>query len=93
MKKNYENLGNFKRYGKELRFEYCPICKDKKDNPCFTLNSQTDVYFCHTTGQSGHIKQLKGFEELDTSVFKNEFSKVFFDGNFIKNKIKKGEKI
>ena len=72
MKKNYENLGDFKRYGKELRFEYCPICKDKKDNPCFTLNSQTDVYFCHTTGQSGHIKQLKGFEELDTSVFKKE---------------------
>lgn len=61
-----ERLGSYKRYGEEFRYAYCPICKkEKKDNPCFSLNVKKGMYTCHSTGQSGHINQLEGFENVD----------------------------
>ena len=65
-----EKLGNSKAYGKELRFEYCPICKDKKSNPCFSVNTTTGVYFCHATNESGHLNHLEGFEGIDVNSIK-----------------------
>ena len=46
--KNY----SYKQYGDELRFDFCPICnKEKKENPCFSVNIKTGNYICHTTGK------------------------------------------
>lgn len=57
--KNY----SYKQYGDELRFDFCPICnKEKKENPCFSVNIKTGNYICHTTGKGGNIKELDNFE-------------------------------
>lgn len=57
--KNY----SYKQYGDELRFDFCPICnKEKKENPCFSVNIKTGNYICHTTGKGGNIKDLDDFE-------------------------------
>lgn len=61
-----EKLGEYKKYGHELRFNYCPICKKhKKENPCFTINEKKGFYTCHSTGESGHINQLEGYEDIE----------------------------
>lgn len=59
---------NYKQYGDELRFNYCPICKREKDNPDFTVNVTTGQYYCHSTGQGGNISEIKDF---DTDLIKN----------------------
>lgn len=53
---------NFKQYGDELRFEFCPICNEIKSNPDFTVNIKTGEYYCHSTGQGGNIKDLDNFD-------------------------------
>ena len=53
---------NFKQYGDELRFEFCPICNEVKSNPDFTVNIKTGEYYCHSTGQGGNIKDLDNFD-------------------------------
>ena len=56
----------FKRYGDELRFNYCPICKkERAGNPDFTINILKGVYFCHSTGESGTLEQLKKDYDFD----------------------------
>lgn len=57
--KEYE----FKDYGEQLRFKYCPICKSDKDNPDFSLNWRSGIYYCHRTGQGGHLKELKSIDK------------------------------
>ena len=36
-----EKYSKFKRYGNEIRFNYCPICGKEKDNPDFSVNLET----------------------------------------------------
>ena len=52
---------NYKKYGDELRFEFCPICNEVKTNPDFTVNIKTGEYYCHSTGKGGNIKDLDNF--------------------------------
>ena len=59
---------NYKQYGDELRFNYCPICKREKDNPDFTVNVTTGQYYCHSTGQGGNISEI---EDFDMDLIKN----------------------
>ena len=59
---------NYKQYGDELRFNYCPICKREKDNPDFTVNITTGQYYCHSTGQGGNISEI---EDFDMDLIKN----------------------
>lgn len=59
---------NFKQYGDELRFTYCPICGREKDNPDFAVNIKTGQYYCHSTGKGGNIKEI---EDFDMSLIKN----------------------
>ena len=48
-----------KYYGDEARLDYCPVCqKDKKDNPCFSVNTTTGQYVCYVTGKGGHIREF-----------------------------------
>ncbi len=53
---------NYKQYGDELRFEFCPICNEVKTNPDFTVNIKTGEYYCHSTGKGGNIKDLDNFD-------------------------------
>lgn len=53
---------NYKQYGNELRFNYCPICKKEKTNPDFTVNITTGEYYCHSTGQGGNISEIEDFD-------------------------------
>lgn len=53
---------NYKQYGDELRFEFCPICNEVKANPDFTVNIKTGEYYCHSTGKGGNIKDLDNFD-------------------------------
>ena len=59
---------NYKQYGDELRFNYCPICKREKDNPDFTVNVTTGQYYCHSTSQGGNISEI---EDFDMDLIKN----------------------
>ncbi len=48
-----------KNYGDEIRLDYCPVCqKEKKDNPCFSVNAKTGLYMCHSSNKSGHISEF-----------------------------------
>ena len=79
----------FKRYGDELRFNYCPICKkERAGNPDFTINILKGVYFCHSTGESGTLEQLKKDYDFDFNLRdiptqkkehkpKKDFNKIF----------------
>ena len=59
----------FKRYGDELRFNYCPICnKESKDNPHFTIDILKNVYYCHVTGEGGNIRDLKKDYDFDFNL-------------------------
>ena len=59
----------YKRYGDELRFNYCPICKkERAGNPDFTINILKGVYFCHSTGESGTLEQLKKDYDFDFNL-------------------------
>lgn len=53
--KEYE----FKDYGEQLRFKYCPICQIDSDNPDFSLNCKSKTYYCHRTGTGGKVKDLR----------------------------------
>lgn len=53
---------NYKQYGDELRFEFCPICNEIKSNPDFTVNIKTGEYYCHSSGKGGNIKDLDNFD-------------------------------
>ena len=53
---------NYKQYGDELRFEFCPICNEIKTNPDFTVNIKTGEYYCHSSGKGGNIKDLDNFD-------------------------------
>lgn len=57
-----EKYSKFKRYGNEIRFNYCPICGKEKDNPDFSVNLETGQYYCFTTGTGGSIKEIEGFD-------------------------------
>lgn len=58
----------FKVHGQEIRFNYCPICKkEKKDNPCFSVNKDNNTYFCHTSGNGGNIEKLD--EEIKNYIY------------------------
>ena len=79
----------YKRYGDELRFNYCPICKkERAGNPDFTINILKGVYFCHSTGESGTLEQLKKDYDFDFNLRdiptqkkehkpKKDFNKIF----------------
>lgn len=79
----------YKRYGDELRFNYCPICKkERAGNPDFTINILKGVYFCHSTGESGTLEQLKKDYDFDFNLRdihpqekeqkpKRDFNKIF----------------
>lgn len=54
-----EKYSKFKRYGNEIRFNYCPICGKEKDNPDFSVNLETGQYYCHSTGQGEVLKRLR----------------------------------
>ena len=56
------NKYNFKQYGDELRFDYCPICKEFKSNPDFSVKIETGEYYCHSTGTGGNIAELEDFD-------------------------------
>jgi predicted SAM-dependent methyltransferase len=64
----------YKRYGNELRFDYCPICqKESLDNPHFSINLETKQYYCHSTGKGGSIEELKDFNiDLENIQVKKE---------------------
>lgn len=56
-------MDKYKRYGNELRFDYCPICKkESSDNPHFSINLETKQYYCHSTGRGGSIEELEDFD-------------------------------
>lgn len=55
---------NYKIYGNEIRFLYCPICGKEKENKDFSVDMNSGMYICFSTGQGGHIKQLKDFKEI-----------------------------
>ena len=79
-----EKYSKFKRYGNEIRFNYCPICGKEKDNPDFSVNLETGQYYCHSTGQGGSIKEIEGFDlkmlnTLKPVKVKNKETKNFND--------------
>ena len=79
-----DKFEKYKIYGEELRFDFCPICnKEKKENPCFSVNIKTGNYICHTTGKGGNIKDLEDFnpeilENIKPQSSKKEKEKVDF---------------
>lgn len=68
---------NYKVYGTEVRFDFCPICnKEKKGNPDFSVDLNTKKYYCHTTGKGGKVEDLENFEfdiEIAKTVAKETF--------------------
>lgn len=47
------------KYGEEIRYSYCPICKkENKQNPHFSINTRTGKYYCFVTGKGGEAKDL-----------------------------------
>lgn len=79
-----EKYSKFKRYGNEIRFNYCPICGKEKDNPDFSVNLETGQYYCFTTGTGGSIKEIEGFDlkmlnTLKPIKVKNKEKKDFND--------------
>lgn len=79
----------FKRYGDELRFNYCPICnKESNSNPHFTVDILKGIYYCHVTGKGGTLEQLKKDYNFDFNlrdihpqnkeqIPKRDFNKIF----------------
>lgn len=67
-------MDKYKRYGNELRFDYCPICKkESSDNPHFSINLETKQYYCHSTGRGGSIEELEDFDvDLENISIKKE---------------------
>ena len=65
---------NYKQYGDELRFEFCPICNEVKTNPDFTVNIKTGEYYCHSSGKGGNIKDLDNFDFDLNNITPNEKS-------------------
>ena len=67
-------MDKYKRYGNELRFDYCPICKkESSDNPHFSINLETKQYYCHSTGKGGSIEELEDFDvDLENISIKKE---------------------
>lgn len=67
-------MDKYKRYGNELRFDYCPICKkESSDNPHFSINLETKQYYCHSTGKGGSIEELEDFDvNLENISIKKE---------------------
>ncbi|KDE72962.1 DNA primase, partial [Fusobacterium necrophorum BFTR-2] len=67
-------MDKYKRYGNELRFGYCPICKkESSDNPHFSINLETKQYYCHSTGKGGSIEELEDFDvDLENISIKKE---------------------
>ena len=65
---------NYKQYGDELRFEFCPICNEVKSNPDFTVNIKTGEYYCHSSGKGGNIKDLDNFDFDLNNITPNEKS-------------------
>lgn len=60
----------FKRYGNEIRFNYCPICGKEKENPDFSVNLDTGKYYCFSSGTGGSIKDIEGFNLKMLNIFK-----------------------
>lgn len=53
----------YKVYGDEIRFTCCPICgRESKDNPCFSVNKEKGIYYCHSTGQGGELAEIENFD-------------------------------
>lgn len=69
-KEDFKKWAKFKRYGNEIRFNYCPICKKEKNNPDFSVNLITGQYYCFTTGTGGNIKDIEGFNLKMLNTFK-----------------------
>lgn len=69
-KTDLKKWGKFKRYGNEIRFNYCPICGKEKSNPDFSVNLETGKYYCFTTGTGGSIKDIEGFNLKMLNTFK-----------------------
>ncbi len=56
-----------RQYGKEMQFEFCPFCRNRKDKYTFAINLDSGLYNCKraSCGQHGNMVMLSkafGFE-------------------------------
>lgn len=57
-------MRDFKQYGDEIRFKYCPICGQEKKNPDFSVNFKTGKYYCQASGTGGNISEIPFYDEV-----------------------------
>ena len=84
-----------KHYGNEARLDYCPVCQKTKKNPCFSVNTNTGKYMCHSTGKSGHISEfpelqkelnISGVEEKTEEKTILDFSSLIYNSKKLNEK-------